>query len=123
MARLRWEKNTVKGRFVTTWFHKKDQVDSKLMDDVSDTHGDDQLAAMRLYNEHTDRKRQELVQSLGLADANHVLSTFAIYKFDLDQRNWYRVDGSGQKVAFLHDDDDIWENGETNGASWDNHRH
>ena len=122
MARLKWEKNTARGRFVTAWFHKKVEVDSRLFDGVSESSGDAQLAAMRAYNEFTDSKRRELVQAIGLGDANHVLNTFAIYNFDLEKRNWFRIDASGQKVPFLNPDHDIWENGETGGAPWANHR-
>lgn len=122
MARLRWQKNTAKGRFVTAWFHRKVEVDARLFDDVEKTGDESQLAAMQAYNEFTNSKRRELVQAIGLTDANHVLSEFGIYNFDLEKRNWFRIDASGQKVPFLHPDHDIWENGENGGAPWSNHR-
>ncbi|MCC6785499.1 MAG: hypothetical protein IT457_21790 [Planctomycetes bacterium] len=108
--------------FVARWTTSKFSEDHEAMDAIDDAPDHDRAARMAEFNAATEARRLELVQSLGLADAERVANEFCLYRFDLTRGNWQRIDAAGRPVPFKHEDDDIWQGFERSNRNWSNHR-
>ncbi len=105
-------------RFVGRWITDKLAEEHRLMDAIDGAKVHDRQAAMRAFNAATEARRVQLVLALGEADASRVADEFCLYRFDVDAGNWHRIDACGARVAFRHEDDDLWRGGERGNRAW-----
>lgn len=121
-SRLNWPADDARAAFVARWVTDKLVQDADFFDQLETTPDRDKPAVMQAFNAATEKRRVALLESLGPDAASTVVETWCTYRFDPTSMNWHRVDINGQRVAFQHEDDDIWQNGERGDRGWDNHR-
>ncbi len=121
-SRLGWPRDDARAAFVARWVTDKLVEDDNFFDQLETTPDRDKPAVMQAFNAATEKRRVALLESLGPDAAAKVVETWCTYRFDPQSLSWHRIDVNGQRVAFQHEDDDIWQNGERGDRGWDNHR-
>jgi hypothetical protein len=106
---------------LSDWLADRRSEEHRLTERVSQLGGSEQREAMQAFNAAGDAWRRMLIQQVGYDLATRVLDTFCMYRFDPAEGSWHRVDAVGDRVPFLHEDDDIWQRGESSNPSWEGH--
>ena len=107
--------------FLSGWLADRRSEEHRLTERVSQLGGIAQREAMLAFNAAGDSWRRMLVQQVGYDLASQVVETFCMYRFEPEEGSWHRVDATGARVPFLHEDDDIWQRGESSNPRWEGH--
>lgn len=107
--------------FLSDWLADRRSEEHRLTERVSQLGGAAQREAMLAFNAAGDSWRRMLVQQVGYDLASRVVETFCMYRFEPEEGSWHRVDATGARVPFLHEDDDIWQRGESSNPRWEGH--
>lgn len=119
--RLGLSRDDARLAFLSDWLADRRTEEHRLTERVSQSGGAEQREAMQAFNDAGDTWRRMLVQHVGYDLASQVLATFCMYRFDAAEGSWHRVDVAGERVPFLHEDDDIWQRGESSNPGWEGH--
>lgn len=119
--RLGLSRDDARLAFLSDWLADRRAEEHRLTERVSQLGGAEQREAMRAFNAAGDSWRRMLVQQVGYDLASQVVDTFCMYRFDPAEGSWHRVDAVGDRVPFRHEDDDIWQRGESSNPNWEGH--
>jgi hypothetical protein len=107
--------------FLSGWLADRRAEEHRLIERVSQLGGSAQREAMLAFNAAGDAWRRLLMQQVGYDLATQVVDTFCMYRFEPSEGTWHRVSAVGERVPFLHEDDDIWQRGECSDPRWEGH--